>query len=429
MAQYISTNVTSLVAQSNLAKSSNALAGNLERLSSGQRINSASDDAAGMAIASRMTSQIRGNEMAKRNTADAISMTQTAEGAMGVQVEQLQRARELAVQSANGMLADSDRSKLDNEQNALMAEFDKVATETTFNDNNLLDGTGAATVSFQVGANSNETRDVKMVNTTASALTHSFVSDGVTAQSAVDAQSAVSADIYKTSTPVATGSVALTDAIDISSMVNSGDTLTIKSGETAFVDNGALTLDTTSGKIDIAAITIGSATGSTTSVYELKDANGNLKSELTFTAAVSNSTSGSEAGTMALTAHTAVEASAKQDAVAAVTAGTVTSQNLTSMSLTTQQGALESIDVIDAALDTVQTARSNMGTYQNRFDQVQTNLDVSLANTSASRGRIQDADFAKETADMTKNQILSQAGVAMLSQANQLPQNVLSLLR
>jgi len=423
MAQYISTNVTSLVAQTNLAKSSTALAGNLERLSSGQRINSASDDAAGMAIASRMTSQIRGNEMAKRNTADAISMTQTAEGAMGVQVEQLQRARELAVQSANGMLASSDRAKLDNEQNALMAEFDKVATETTFNDNELLDGSGAATVSFQVGANSNETRDVTMVNTTAAALTHSFVSGGVAAQTAVDAQSAVSADIYAAQGQI---DAATAGKIDLSAMVNAGDTLTVKSGSTAFgATDGTLTLDSSTGLVDITTIAGGTPGTTKNAVYELKDANGNVKSELSFESVVT----AAAAGTVELTAHTAVAATEKQDAVAAIAAGTVTSQNLTTMSLTTQQGALDSIDVIDAALDTVQTARSNMGTYQNRFEQVSANLDVSIANTSASRGRIQDADFAKETADMTKNQILSQAGVAMLSQANQLPQNVLSLLR
>jgi flagellin len=132
MAQYISTNVTSLVAQNNLSKATGSLASNLERLSSGQRINSASDDAAGMAIASRMTAQIKGMEMAKRNTQDAISMTQTAEGAMGVQVEQLQRVRELSVQASNGMLNAGDREKLNNEATSLVAELDKVATETNY---------------------------------------------------------------------------------------------------------------------------------------------------------------------------------------------------------------------------------------------------------------------------------------------------------
>jgi flagellin len=262
MPQYISTNVTSLVAQNNLDKSSSNLAKSLERLSSGQRINSASDDAAGMAIASRMTAQIRGMDAAKRNTQDGISLVQTAEGAMGVQVEQLQRTRELAVQASNGMLSESDMNKLNTE--------------------------AATAVTLQVGANQGETRDVQLVDTTAATL-------------------------KVTGETFATGAV------------------------------GATTAD----KINLQSAT----------------------------------------------------------------------------------NAQDAITTIDAALDTVQTGRSNMGAYQNRLEQTITNLNVSVNNQSASRGRIQDADFAKETAEMTKNQILQQAGVAMLSQANQLPQNVLSLLR
>ena len=290
MPQYITTNVTSLQAQNNLDKSSSALAKSLERLSSGQRINSASDDAAGMAIASRMTAQIRGMDAAKRNTQDGISLVQTAEGAMGVQVEQLQRTRELSVQASNGMLSFEDRTKLNTEAVALMDELNKIATETNFNGNKLLDGSIASMI-VQVGANATETRDITFVDTTAATL--------------------------------------------------------LVAGES-------------------------------------------------FATAAAASASGT-------------------------TAGSINLQNVTNAS--------EAITTIDAALDAVQSGRSNMGAYQNRLEQTISNLDVSINNASASRGRIQDADFAKETADMTKNQILAQAGVAMLSQANQLPQNVLSLLR
>ena len=289
MPQYITTNVTSLQAQNNLDKSSTNLAKSLERLSSGQRINSASDDAAGMAIASRMTAQIRGMDMAKRNTQDGISLVQTAEGAMGVQVEQLQRTRELSVQASNGMLSFEDRTKLNTEAVALMDELNSIATETNFNGNKLLDGAVASMV-VQVGANQGETRTVNFVDTTAATL-------GVAGESF--------------------GTEVLSNA------------------------------GTTAGKINL--------------------------------------------------------------------------QNVTNASA--------AITVIDSALDSVQSGRSNMGAYQNRLEQSISNLDVSINNVSASRGRIQDADFAKETADMTKNQILAQAGVAMLSQANQLPQNVLSLIR
>jgi|JYMV01.1.fsa_nt_gi flagellin len=290
MPQYISTNITSLQAQNNLDKSSSALAKSLERLSSGQRINSASDDAAGMAIASRMTAQIRGMDAAKRNTQDGISMVQTSEGAMGVQVEQLQRTRELSVQASNGMLSFEDRTKLNTEAVALMDELNKIATETNFNGNKLLDGSIASMI-VQVGANATETRDITFVDTTAATL-------------------------------LVAGESFATEALS------------------------------------------------------------------------------SAAGT---------------------TAGSINLQNVTNAS--------EAITTIDAALDAVQSGRSNMGAYQNRLEQTISNLDVSINNVSASRGRIQDADFAKETADMTKNQILAQAGVAMLSQANQLPQNVLSLIR
>jgi len=316
MPQYITTNVTSLVAQNNLDKSSNNLAKSLERLSSGQRINSASDDAAGMAIASRMTAQIRGMDAAKRNTQDGISLTQTAEGAMGVQVEQLQRTRELAVQASNGMLSQSDRNKLNTEAVALMAELNEVAEKTKFNGNALLDGS-IADVVLQVGANTGETRTVTLVDTSTDKLLVQGETFTVADQGTLD----VADDIWGTN--ATGGSVGLTHA--------------------AFNS----TITTTAGHIN----------------------------------------------------------------------------------LQTQLNAQEAITSLDTALDSVQTGRSNMGAYQNRLEQTITNLDVSINNTSASRGRIQDADFAMETANMTKNQILSQAGVAMLSQANSLPQSVLSLIK
>jgi len=292
MPQYISTNVTSLVAQNNLDRSSNALAKSLERLSSGQKINSASDDAAGMAIASRMTAQIRGMDQAKRNTQDGISLVQTAEGAMGVQVEQLQRTRELAVQASNGMLSQSDMNKINKEAVALMAELNEVATKTKFNGNEIMTTAAAATaVVLQVGANTGETRDITLVDTTAATL----------------------------------------------------------------------------------------------------------------------------------------KVQGEEQVLASGVAATATAAD--SINLQSATNAQAAITTLDAALDSVQTGRSNMGAYQNRLEQTITNLDVSINNTSSSRGRIQDADFAKETANMTKNQILAQAGVAMLSQANSLPQSVLSLLR
>jgi len=349
MPQYISTNVTSLVAQNNLDRSSGALAKSLERLSSGQRINSASDDAAGMAIASRMTAQIRGAEAAKRNTQDGISLTQTAEGAMGVQVEQLQRTRELAVQAANGMLSQSDRNKLNTEAVGLMAELDEVATKTKFNGNNLLNRPASTTVVLQVGANFGETRTMSLTNTTAATLNVQ------------------------------------------------GQTFTFNTNG----DNDP-TNDTVTSDVSDALVAMKQWTGAGTAAdpYTL-------------------SATGVDQPLVAGTAFTA----------GFVLDDTQTTTADGHINLQTQLNAQAALTVIDTALNTVQSGRSNMGAYQNRLEQTISNLDVSINNTSASRGRIQDADFAMETADMTKNQILSQAGVAMLSQANQLPQNVLSLIK
>ena len=384
MAQYITTNVTSLVAQNNLSKASESLASNLERLSSGQRINSASDDAAGMAIASRMTSQITGMEMAKRNTQDAISMTQTAEGAMGVQVEQLQRVRELAVQASNGMLNATDRNKLENEADALIQELDKVATETNYNGNSLL--AGEQDITFQVGADKGDTRTVALVDTRSSVLgtkgTVTASSDG--------------ANTFDANTD-ANFTVAMATAEQAH-----------KSG-TDFTTNNNITMavDGTMTGGNFSSFEVGD-TGTIT-VYEDKGLATEIATDMQITVTNNDAVAG----------QFSVEYTD--------TAGT--GDALSKMDISTAEGAMAAIEAVDNALDTVQTARSNMGTYQNRFEQVTDNLNSSIQNTSAARGRIQDTDFAKETADMTKNQILSQAGVSMLSQANQLPQNVLSLLR
>ena len=277
----INTNVQSLNAQRNLATSAGSLATSMQRLSSGLRVNSAKDDAAGLAIAERMNTQVRGMNVAIRNSNDGISLAQTAEGALGRIGENLQRMRELSVQSANDTNSTTDRAALDAEFKQLALENERVITNTKFNGQSLLTGSGGAsgTFAFQVGAN--------------------------------------------------TGA-----------------------------DN----------QISITTTDIASAMGSVT-----QGTNATL-------------------GTTASNARTA-------------------------------------IDAIDAALTAVNTSRSNFGAAQNRFDSVISNLRVASENQSAARGRIMDADFAAETANLSRGQILQQAGTAMVAQANQLPQGVLSLLR
>ncbi len=274
MSQVINTNVMSLSAQRNLATSGSQLAQSLQRLSSGLRINSAKDDAAGLAISQRMTAQIRGLGAAIRNAQDAVSLTQTAEGALGSVSNNLQRMRELAVQSANGTNTTDDQAALDTEYQQLMLEITRVGEQTKYAGTTLIDGT-FEDKDFQIGA-------------------------------------------------------------------NEGEVITIAALADVTVDTG-LDIDGT---------------------------------DLTDTA----------------------------NSVAAITA-------------------------LDAAINTVSTARATVGAYQSRFESVVSNLTVANENLSASRSRIMDADYAEETAKLTRAQVLQQAGVAMLSQANAGPQNVLSLLR
>ena len=277
MAQTINTNVASLNAQRNLTSSQGSLGTTLQRLSSGLRVNSAKDDAAGLAIAERMNAQVRGMNVAIRNSSDAISLAQTAEGALGKIGDSLQRMRELAVQSANGTNTSGDRENLQLEFAQLQAEITRLADQTKFNGENVLNA-GSGGFTFQVGANSGET-----INVSATAVT----------------------------------------ASDISGATDSGTSIT-------GTDNAAAT----------------SALGK-----------------------------------------------------------------------------------IDLAIAEVVKQRATFGAAQTRFESVVSNLRVASENQAAARGRIMDADFAVETANLSRTQILQQAGTAMLAQANALPQNVLSLLR
>ena len=394
MPQFINTNVASLNAQRNLESSSSNLNKSIERLSSGLRINSASDDAAGMAIASRMTSQVRGMEQASRNTSDAVSLTQTAEGAMGEQVEMLQRVRELAVQSSNGMLSASDRTKLDNEAQALISEIDRVAKTTSFNGVNLLDGasdisngTGA---DFQIGSNAGQSLKVETENTTKEGLQlddyNTTGATGATVTNATDAETFyIESDI--------TGSAVATE-ISIAAQADAA------SKTEALID--AINEKTsTTGVLAVAG----------TAGVELRTAEG-------VTVSVDEDDSGTAYGTAAGTAASDL----------GLAAATMTASG-NELDISSQDGAKTAILQIDDALDTIQSARSEMGTYQNRLEATTSNLSTQIQGVSGAKSRIEDADFASETAKMTRNQIMSQAGVSMLSQANALPQNVLSLLR
>jgi flagellin len=379
MSQVINTNVMSLNAQRNLSSSGAELATSLQRLSSGMRINSAKDDAAGLAISQRFTTQIRGMDQAARNANDGISLSQTAEGAMGEIGNNLQRIRELAVQSRNATNSATDRAALNSEAQALKDEIDRVATQTNFNGVKLLDGS-FANQAFQVGANQGETISVSaIVNANSSALgTYSRAS--VTGGAATAFTAVTAGDLTVNGTSV--GGIA---------------------ADTSATERAASVRDAVNSVSD------------TTGVYAIND---------TATTVTLVSTTAD-----IVVAHAGASSTALTTGLSAATTTRTSSTGFGSLDISTTSGADAAMQSMDAALSTINTARANMGAIQNRFTSVVANLSTTSENLSAARSRIQDADFAKESAQLSRNQILQQAGTAMLAQANQSSQGVLSLLR
>jgi flagellin len=497
MASVINTNVMSLNAQRNLAKSGQALATSMQRLSSGLRINSAKDDAAGLAITDRMTSQIRGLNQAVRNANDGISLAQTAEGSMQESSNILQRMRELAIQSANDSNSDSDRANIQKEVVQLQNEINRISEQTSFNGKNILDGSFSS-AKFQVGAFADQSISVSIGSTS-----------GATMGAQVMASS-------KTLDHVGTASSALTTATTITNGV-AADTLTVSGGlgndtvtvaqhmsakqiASAINDKSGTTgvTATATNSVDISAVAVGtvqftlsseqsqSVTGSAASISAvITDANDltalrdainaeSAKTGITAEMSISGNTitlsnSGEDiviedasnadgadtvmtVGTVVLdddegTLDTTVNASTifgGKVALSGSTSFTVaqtntdvftatsTGSNLNSVSdisVATQSGANSALNVIDQALSFISDARADLGAVQNRLESTISNLSNISENVSAARSRVQDADFALETANLTRAQILQQAGTAMLSQANSSPQSVLSLLQ
>jgi flagellin len=384
----INTNVMSLNAQRNLTASGADLATSLQRLSSGLRINSAKDDAAGLAISERFTTQIRGMDQAARNANDGISLSQTAEGAMAEIGNNLQRIRELAVQSRNATNSASDRAALNAEAQQLKDEIDRVAGTTNFNDVKLLDGS-FQNQSFQVGANQGETIDISGIVDARSSALGTWTSASTTTYSQTTAAA--------TATAFATGVSLDINGVTITTADGAADAAAATAALVAAFDAAkALPANTA-----LANVTM-DATGAITSTDE------------SLTLANLTNVSGVTAGTT--------------DGTATVVAGTAQT-GFASLDISTAAGADAAMLAMDGALTAINTARADMGAIQNRFTSVVANLSTSSENLSAARSRIQDADFAKESAQLSRNQILQQAGTAMLAQANQSTQGVLSLLR
>ncbi len=397
MAATINTNVPSLNAQRNLTASASSLATTMQRLSSGMRVNSAKDDAAGLAIAERMNTQVRGLTVAARNANDGISLAQTAEGALGKVGDMLQRMRELAVQSANSTNSAADRTALQAEVKQLADEIDRVGKTTTFNNQKILNGSFAGAV-FQVGANSGDNITVgALTNSTATGLADIDFSFNT-------ANAGISASSITTLTAIASGNLSIS--------ISGGSTYDLGAIDAASTGDERL------GQVVEAINRKTADTGVT--AYLTKADNGTYSVDL-YSSTLNTSGVGA---TVALTGFTATTTG-----VSATTLSASTSTGIDTLSVTTQSNSWIALKKLDSAIDQVNSARAKLGAVQSRFESAVGNIGIMVENISASRGRIMDADFAKETANLSRTQILQQAGTAMVAQANQLPQGVLALLR
>ncbi|PKM31779.1 MAG: flagellin [Gammaproteobacteria bacterium HGW-Gammaproteobacteria-11] len=536
MALTVNTNVASLNAQRNLGTSSSNLQTSLERLSSGSRINSAKDDAAGLQIANRLTSQINGLGVAVRNANDGISLAQTAEGALQESTNILQRMRDLSLQSANGGNGDSERKALNDEMVQLKNELDRISTTTRFGSKTLFDGGFAENV--QVGAQANETISVKIDSfrttdmgtkasreATAASLTSaaaptsltivgataeipavpavpevpavastytsggvgqitdfqggaavSFDLNGTTITLNTDLTNAagVAAEIQSQLTADGNTEVAATESggdIVLTNAAGTGVTVTAGTGDldTVFGDtpvevagsplvpevpevpavpatagNGSFTIAVNGGGAETIAIDAGTYTTLESLADNINQKianNANLGGEVRATVdqgrlsfvttdkgadadvTVAEVTDGTALANLGFNVGTPADLTA-----AGVAEGAQAANSVEKIDITTVEGAQAAIATIDAALQEVDVTRASLGAIQNRFESTISNLQNVAENAAGARGRIQDTDFAAETANLTKNQILQQAGTAILAQANQLPQAVLSLL-
>jgi flagellin len=500
MAMTINTNIAALNAQRNLGITQGMLNKSLQRLSSGLRINSAKDDAAGLAISNRMTSQIRGLNQATRNANDGISLAQTAEGAMQESTSILQRIRELSIQSANASNSAGDRSALQSEVNQLQEELTRIAENTTFNGINILDGT-FSNAAFQIGDAANQTISVSISsiksdtlgcytiagsNTTDNEGTGSVTGAAATAAAAdhtVEAQNltlsgnnttatvavadASSAEVIAAAVNAGTGGTGITatatttaylntlvaDGTALTLEIGTGTTLTSVTSNSLSLDDLATAIQAKSGQTGISAvydatnnrIVLTQTAGKDIKIQNFAETGGtgnatiNLGGVNDATAETLTETANDSAivtGTVEFTStgdfsvsSSIAESDGSVVTEALDTSPASTNSTVNQIDISDVSGANSAIAIVDGAISKIGQLRGDLGAIQNRFESTIANLQSVSENVSAARARILDADFAVETANLTKAQIMQQAGVAMLAQANQLPQIVLSLLQ
>jgi flagellin len=468
MALIINTNISALTAQRNLTRAQGGLEKSIQRLSTGLRINNAADDAAGLAISDRLTSQIRGLNQAVRNANDGVSALQTADGSLNEVSNLLQRGRELSIQSANDSNSSVDRQSLNAELSNILAELDRLASTVQFNSRKLLDGT-FTNAQFQIGANAFETVSFSIgsVNTTdlgakvlvGNAVSSTSFTDLAAGQSitvngvsvAIGAQTTIEGVIAAINNKAGdtgatalknaqtiltdTGFTALTGAGAVQTLTLNGVAIALSTanagGESSFVAtvNGFTNQTGVVAATNSVGVTFTRSSGGTISLSESSagvsvvgdtlastaartfNAGFTLSVDLSRTLTVASSTVGDDIGFST-----------------AVTSTATTSKVLNTISIQNVSGANDAIQTIDFALTKMNRLRGDIGAVQNRFLSAISSLSVASENLSAARSRIQDADVAQETAELTRTQILIQAGVSVLAQANQLPSVALSLL-
>jgi flagellin len=490
----INTNIASLSAQRALANTQSDSATAMQRLSTGLRVNSAKDDAAGLAVSNALTSQIKGLNQANRNANDAVSMLQTAEGGLQAVTDSLQRMRELAVQAASDSISDIERDYLDVEFQQLITEIDRVVNSSSYNSVQLLDGTNGA-MTFQVGANNSATNDriqvtiadsntsaLGAVATTATltgtAMTGSITSGDVTingknigavtvtgstslaanTKSAIEsADSAVTATVGASSFSMGTFAALSSDEADASKYTyqltvegvdiftaahdlgNSADLTAVEFDAAIDDQNAALAAVgvTYTGTVGSGNLVFSKADGSNLDVVQvITDTDGDAAisgagfsnlgvAEGTTTKAAYGSVTLTSSAAITVAGTAAAKAGFHADNLSATAAGTAVSA-LDVQDTANSQTAIASLD---SALSTINSTRASIGSYQSAFDTMISNLSISAENASAARSRVMDADFAQESAALAKNQVLQQAGISVLAQANAMPQQVLALLQ
>ena len=395
----INTNVLALTSQNNLTKSQNALGTAIERLSSGLRINSAKDDAAGQAIANRFTANIKGLTQASRNANDGISIAQTTEGSLNEINTNLQRIRELSVQAANGSNSGSDLQSIQNEINERLQEIDRVSKETQFNNMNVLAQDKNLTI--QVGAHDDQTITINLKEINANTL---------------------GLDTFNVTGPKGT----VTDADTDEFQAAFGETTQVAASKISDADTKQTELATRLGVADGVAVINEDAQA---------DENGNWFAKVTITATTDQEVINLANNGLTVTKDEAVsfyialdpsQADVTTDPTTADFDIDIAKLNLSDLS---KGRSTDPLATLDTALQKVDDLRSHLGAIQNRFESTITNLQNTVTNLSAARSRIEDADYAVEVSNMTRAQILQQAGTSVLAQANQVPQGVLSLLR